>query len=525
MRISKLLCLKLKNNLSFKEIFTYQKIPFWWDFRSFCFETLQKKNFKLSKIEILKILFGRFYLIINSLFVLIFSILFNLNDSTKNYKKIFVVSPHLVWRPPLDPRVKRLNVDHNFYEITSLTQNGVNFVGLNDNLWFLSKDFKIFKEKRQDEKCIWKPLELFLTPSILLTAWRYSKKLEKEWHHLREGDVFRRFFNRLNIDSWQLLKIDFFFRYILFHQILYLELMKQAIDLEKPDLILISLEYSGLGRAAVLAGKIKKVPTLAIQHGIIHPFHVGYFHLEGEVSNEFSFDHTVIPDKTAVCGMFTKDVLTNFCGYPNDAVVVTGQPRYDLLTQAEKVFSRKQTLERHGLSTKKQTILLISQRFSMSHSFIRASIRALKKFSYIQIIIKPHPLDKNYEWHDEILRKENYPALVLDPKSNTFEALFACDVMLTVSSTVAIETMFLNKPVVIVNLTGEPDPMPYVESGAALGVYDEKDLAPMIKKALFDERTRKELEKKRKEFIKYHLYDVGNATRNIIRLVEKMITG
>jgi CDP-glycerol glycerophosphotransferase (TagB/SpsB family) len=46
--------------------------------------------------------------------------------------------------------------------------------------------------------------------------------------------------------------------------------------------------------------------------------------------------------------------------------------------------------------------------------------------------------------------------------------------MITAYSTTAIEAMILKKPVVIVNLSGEKDQMPYVRSGASVGVYKKR---------------------------------------------------
>ena len=48
--------------------------------------------------------------------------------------------------------------------------------------------------------------------------------------------------------------------------------------------------------------------------------------------------------------------------------------------------------------------------------------------------------------------------------------------MLTKDSTTAMEAIALNKPVIVLNLGGEPDVVDYVEHCVALGVYKEEDL-------------------------------------------------
>ena len=50
--------------------------------------------------------------------------------------------------------------------------------------------------------------------------------------------------------------------------------------------------------------------------------------------------------------------------------------------------------------------------------------------------------------HNSIIR-------VLNEEYDTYEALNACDVLITVSSTTAIEAMIMKKPIIILNLTDE----------------------------------------------------------------------
>jgi predicted glycosyltransferase len=139
------------------------------------------------------------------------------------------------------------------------------------------------------------------------------------------------------------------------------------------------------------------------------------------------------------------------------------------------------------------------------------------------MVIKPHPGDTMCDWHNKILEKEDYSATLLDPKANTFEALFASDIVLTITSTTAIEAMILGKLVVIVNLTGKPDPMPYVVSGAALGAYKEDDVLPAIEKALLNKKCQEELAMCAENFVREHTYQVGKATENVINLLKIMV--
>ena len=109
-------------------------------------------------------------------------------------------------------------------------------------------------------------------------------------------------------------------------------------------------------------------------------------------------------------------------------------------------------------------------------------------------------------------------------KSNTYEAMYACDVMLAFFSTTITEALILNKPVIVVNLTGKPDPMPYVESGVAIGAHKQEDITPAIKDVLYNKDVGQKLAQFRKEFVYQHAYiQDGQATRRVTEFVEQML--
>ena len=96
--------------------------------------------------------------------------------------------------------------------------------------------------------------------------------------------------------------------------------------------------------------------------------------------------------------------------------------------------------------------------------------------------------------------------------------------MLTINSTAAIEAIILDKPVIVVNLTGEVDIMPYAQSGAALGVYKEEELVSAINDALNDKNTIRQLKEARKMFESEHAYKVdGKSTERVVELIERII--
>jgi 3-deoxy-D-manno-octulosonic-acid transferase len=93
-----------------------------------------------------------------------------------------------------------------------------------------------------------------------------------------------------------------------------------------------------------------------------------------------------------------------------------------------------------------------------------------------------------------------------------------------VRSTTALEAMILDKPVIIVDFIKNPFPTPYTESGAAIGVYKEEDLAPTIEKVLHNQKVQKELKNNRKQFVYEHAYKIdGQASKRVVDLIKLMI--
>ena len=84
-----------------------------------------------------------------------------------------------------------------------------------------------------------------------------------------------------------------------------------------------------------------------------------------------------------------------------------------------------------------------------------------------------------------------------------------------------MEAVALSKPVIILNLSGETDPVEYVKEGVALGVYREPDLLAALKRLLKDDS---ELAARRDRYIEKYLYKIdGKATQRVIEIIVKSL--
>jgi len=320
-------------------------------------------------------------------------------------------------------------------------------------------------------------------------------------------------------------ELAYYFKYVFERVMKRIEMAKELVEQEKPDLILLINEYGVFERALVVVGKLKGIPTLAIQHGNIGPLHMGYMYSKDSISASGSIrtPYCPIPEKTAVYGRYYYDLLIKMSAYPPSSVVVTGQPRYDTLVMANRVFRREKFCARLGLVPDRKIVLVATQPWSMPirKAFIRSVLTALKRFPEVQAIIKPHPREKE-GLYKKVVEKENAEVVILPSKSDTFEALHACDLLVASFSTVITEALILGKPAVTVSIASE-EPTPFYK-GVTLRVNKDENLTPAIRNALYDEKTREKLKKERKKFVsKYAHKQDGKATKRVINLIERMV--
>ena len=216
-------------------------------------------------------------------------------------------------------------------------------------------------------------------------------------------------------------------------------------------------------------------------------------------------------------------------GVPPENVFVTGQLRFDLIWQ--KKFSRSQIMKELSVSEDVGIIVLATQPLVESYfwteaerdEFTRVVVYALKEFSDKQLVIKLHP-DEDMEVYQKILANIGEDKTIICQDIDIYELLNACELLMTAYSTVALEAMLFDKPVITLNLSGEPDFFPYAESGAAIGVYQKEELVPAIQKALYDPEVRNEMGRKRKEFVQEHAYiQDGQASKRVAELISRLI--
>ena len=407
---------------------------------------------------------------------------------------------------------KGMHKDGIFHEIQQkFEKSNINYLGIEYNNESIKNYIKTRVEKRRYEKGRWIPLTAYINLNIILKSIKIYKGINSKLSTISMKNSNDKFI--LNLLKNEIEKSSIF-------TIIDIYCFSNAIDKIKPSVIVASCEYCTMGRVATIVGNKKGVTTVALQHGVITDTHWGYIFYNSEKATYTSaIDLRPIPRYTLLYGSKYKDILINNSSYPSESLVVTGQPRYDCFYNTIKSTDKELFIKENNL--KRPLIVWTTQAHGLSKIENKRNIECfsnlLKHNSKINLFIKPHPGETDLFTYRPLVNQN----VTISKDVNLYELLYTCDLMITRHSTTAMEAVALNKPVIILNLSGEPDPVEYVKEGVALGVYKEEDLKTAIEELLRDDS---ELAKNRKRYIEKYLYKIdGKATERVVTLIEGMI--
>ena len=275
------------------------------------------------------------------------------------------------------------------------------------------------------------PFNVFWSFNIWRDESKCHRHFSKLWPRIKEDRVFNEMLNYEDISRYGAgQRFEYYFKVVLPHIFKYTEMAESMIDVERPDLIMLLNEYSDFERSLVIAAKKKGVPTLALQHGAVTPLDFGYIYRDEDKGK------VALPDITCVYGRYHFDLLTRESIYSPEQVLITGQPRYDVMHDAGKLFSRADFLGRLKIDDGNKIILWATQSHWQSDEEniqdFNAVFKALDGMPGVTLIIKPHPGEG--ERYVEMARScaKNYSIDLrqVDKLSNTFELLYMCDLLI-----------------------------------------------------------------------------------------------
>lgn len=218
-------------------------------------------------------------------------------------------------------------------------------------------------------------------------------------------------------------------------------------------------------------------------------------------------------------------------GNPPERCVVTGYPLHDVM---KKDFGpgKEELAESLGLRADVPWVVLASQRphrFSAwkqddeNLQLAAAVVAAQKEFPDHELLIKIHPYEDEVVFADIGRWQPGGRRVVVVKHFPLVPLLRAASVLLTLDSTVGLEAMLVDTPVLVINLTGAPDSAPYVAERAALGVYGAAEIGGTVHRALTDRELRSQLITRGRQFAqRYASGPDGQACARLLEVVDRL---
>jgi len=540
----KLYSTKLECGKNLLELTKYNNVSMWWCVNSLFCQYLKKVKDKdaFGKMKYhQKILF--FYKKFGIFFDLIYEaglktvikmhIKNHKNKKSKNKPKIMFLSLYTHWRKIRDYKTNTIKKTNAYYEsILQELKDDVELLAFNSIDLAPRTGLRIMKDMLGKFYVPYKPLNIYWS----IETWKEKAKafyyFKGVYNIIKNDKKFRKNCVLKNKDIYEevIRELDFYFSFILPRAVSYIDMSRKLIRDEKVDLIFLENEYEwGSKSSTIIPAKLENIKTLAIQHAVILPEHEGYVYKKGEISEKGSIKSPFCPmaDKTAIYGSYYIELLTERSSYPKESLVVTGHPRYDILKFVDQIYSKKRFFEKYKISKNKQILSWLTQSHGMSKEEnirnLETIFKTMEKIDDAVLIIKQHPGEGKI-WTDLInqyIQKYDINVILLPKTFDTYELLYVSDLMITKDSTTAAEAAALNKPIVILNLSGKPDNSDYVKEGIAKRATNQKELKFEIENLLKDD---KELAKKREEYVKKNMYKIdGKSSERIAKTIKGMI--
>ena len=237
---------------------------------------------------------------------------------------------------------------------------------------------------------------------------------------------------------------------------LYLSILKKI----KPKIVIVICSY---GKENFLeACKIKKIPVLELQHGVITRYHVGYsYEKKSEKKQTF-------PDYLLSFGEFWKKTVT----YPIDKskIFSVGYPEWE---------RKKEELKN---VKKKKQILFVSQKTIGFHlSKFASNLSKLRDLNY-KIVYKLHPSEcedwrKNFPW----LEESNMEVIDFDER-DIYQLFAESEILIGVYSTAIFEGLSFGLRTFLYEAPGIEYMQQLLEEGIATKICNTEDFLEKIKK-------------------------------------------
>jgi hypothetical protein len=403
-------------------------------------------------------------------------------------------------------------------ELSALDKNILLLNQRRPAIWNL-QSFKIIR----DSKCKIIHLQQFeknVRQKITDEASSFANSLAKIWSM---DSVFEKIFSINSYTFWHSIKNSFIstcnsrFKESI-HRILVLHELFKTL---KISVILEWAETAQEEKEVISIAKKYGIKSVLLQHSlypttkVLEPF--------GRFLSYFSYP--AISDKQAIWGQIMKKyALTH--GYNEENLLVVGSPRHDHFVNYQSNTSKSQgiillaTSGATGIAAKYSTTLA---RINYD-KFTKEVIRILKTFSDKKLVVKIAPHQEHVGIANVIdLIKEIDPNIPVMITANLTELITSCDVLITFNnSTIALESLLMGKPTASIQTEEWLQDEEISKMGAILSVSKMSELEPQLRKLVYDEEFKKQLQTNAKIFLQKYIENLGSSSKALSVELDKL---
>ena len=402
-----------------------------------------------------------------------------------------------------------------------ISKLGLKSVGIDIDYTFKG-DFSVLENRLKEDK-LWFPIELISEPQL------DKGKIEKFLKHidnLISKNNFQKLFEFKQISFWSIIEFDFkklcFLPYIQY----YIELISSLgtfFENNRPKAIFLPYETGPYALATIIAAEKLQIKTIGLQHGLILKNNTDYAHkIFRDSKNPLGMP---IPNRLLLFGDFTKNLLSNE-GYPKNRLVSFGHPDYFNLEKFSNTPPIKDIREKYKIPKNSKVILFATGKLQKYYNIFgkldydeQVFETLVKEYSNKEnffLIIKLHPGEVDAYYKKILLNNNSKNIKILD--GNLHEILFISDVVISIFSTVLLDSIVLGRPTLRINFPGNTVPIPY-ENYNVLISCELNSIISKINDILFDNKIIENLKKNRTSFLNF-MYNLPNENiTNQIKLI------
>lgn len=282
----------------------------------------------------------------------------------------------------------------------------------------------------------------------------------------------------------------------------------------------LSLNVVGETEKIVLSQLNKQIPSIMLEHAFAN-------YTEKCSRYDILSMYSLFPDKIAVWGNIQKNYLKQIHNIHDDRIIICGSPRHDNFFHlpSKNILNRRKTIllcPRMIIDGSGHKSTKLHQQYEI---YLKYFIKQIKSVNDLDFIVKLHPAN---EHHNEELKKIIHN---IDPKIPIFQInsiknlIIKSDLVICISpegfdpSTVILESIILQKPVINVNLDNKFYNFSYEKDEAVILLDKDQNLMDSVMKILNDHEYKKIVIENGQKFLRSYLSNHGKASQYLANYI------